>query len=82
MCEVYAWVCFAIAVQTLAVFIFIAAGTGQMIIWAQGKHRRLRKVRSNGPASLGSVCAPVLSELAGIWRYQILTSILLQDVDV
>lgn len=44
MCEVFAWVCFAISVQTLAVFIFIAAGTAQMCIWAQGKHKRLRKV--------------------------------------
>ena len=47
-CEVFAWVCFAISVQTLAVFIFIAAGAAQMCVWAQAKHKRLRKV---GPAS-------------------------------
>ncbi|KAK9842611.1 hypothetical protein WJX74_002505 [Apatococcus lobatus] len=44
MCEVFAWVCFAISVQTLAVFIFIGAGGAQMCVWAQGKHRRLRKM--------------------------------------
>ena len=44
-CEVLAWLSFAIATQTLAVYIFIAAGTAQMVIWAQAKHRSLRKVR-------------------------------------
>lgn len=60
MCEVFAWVCFAISVQTLAVFIFITAGGAQMAIWAQGKHKRLRKVgaaSSQAPVSSRALIA-------------------------
>ena len=42
--EICAWLCFAMGTQTLAAFLFAAAGTCQMVPWAIQKHKRLRKV--------------------------------------
>lgn len=42
--EIYGWILFAAATWTLPALIFIAAGAGQMAIWAKAKHMRLRKV--------------------------------------
>ena len=42
--EVYGWIAFTVATQTVAPGIFILCGTAQMIPWAAGKHARLRKV--------------------------------------
>lgn len=41
--EISAWLCFSAATQTLAAFLFAAAGTFQMVPWAIAKHKRLRK---------------------------------------
>lgn len=43
--EIYAWLGFNIATQTLPGYAFMSAGALQMAAWAAGKHRRLRKVR-------------------------------------
>ena len=43
--EVWGWILFAAATWTLPALMFIAAGAGQMAIWAKAKHARLRKVR-------------------------------------
>jgi hypothetical protein len=42
--EIWGWTLFSVATQTVAAFLFTAAGAYQMAIWAQGKHRRLVKV--------------------------------------
>ena len=42
--EVWGWMLFAAATWTLPALMFIAAGAGQMAIWAKAKHARLRKV--------------------------------------
>lgn len=42
--EIYGWLLFGVATQTLAVFVFAAAGTFQMAQWALQKHNRLRKL--------------------------------------
>ena len=42
--EIYGWILFGIATQTVAAFMFVAAGSFPMSQWAIGKHRRLRKV--------------------------------------
>ncbi len=42
-CEVWGWLLFTVATQTVAAGLFIAAGTFQMAVWAKGKHKRLRK---------------------------------------
>ena len=43
--EIWGWTLFSIGTQTIAAFLFTAAGAYQMAIWAQGKHKRLVKVR-------------------------------------
>ena len=42
--EIYGWILFGIATQTVAAFIFVAAGSFPMSQWAIGKHKRLQKV--------------------------------------
>ena len=42
--EIYGWIFFGVATQTVAAFLFIAAGSFPMSQWALGKHKRLRKV--------------------------------------
>jgi very-long-chain enoyl-CoA reductase len=42
--EIYGWLCFNIATQTLWGYIFMAAGAYQMIMWAIAKHKRLRSI--------------------------------------
>ena len=42
--EIWGWLLFGVATQTLAAFLFIAAGGFQMMQWALQKHKRLRKV--------------------------------------
>ena len=42
--EIYGWILFGVATQTVAAFLFIAAGSFPMSQWALGKHARLRKV--------------------------------------
>lgn len=42
--EIYGWVFFGVATQTVAAFLFIAAGSFPMSQWALGKHKRLRKM--------------------------------------
>ena len=45
MFEVLGWLLFAFGTRTMAAFLFIAAGGGQMALWAKAKHSRLQKVR-------------------------------------
>eukprot|EP01024_Parvocaulis_polyphysoides_P033606 TRINITY_DN29859_c0_g1_i4.p3 TRINITY_DN29859_c0_g1~~TRINITY_DN29859_c0_g1_i4.p3 ORF type:complete len:117 (+),score=2.82 TRINITY_DN29859_c0_g1_i4:87-437(+) len=40
--EIYGWILFGIATQTLAVFIFVFCGTYIMTQWATAKHKRLK----------------------------------------
>ena len=42
--EIYGWILFGLATQTVAAFMFIAAGSLPMTQWALAKHKRLRKV--------------------------------------
>lgn len=42
--EIYGWILFGVATQTVAAFMFIAAGSLPMTQWALAKHKRLRKV--------------------------------------
>lgn len=42
--EIFGWVLFGIATQTVAVMVFISAGGYQMGLWAAAKHARLQKV--------------------------------------
>lgn len=42
-CEILAWVAFSFMTQSIAAFLFALVGGGQMLIWAQQKHRRYRK---------------------------------------
>ncbi len=42
--EIYGWVAFTVATQTLSAALFTVAGAAQMAQWALGKHKRLRKV--------------------------------------
>lgn len=42
--EIAAWISFSIMTQALPALLFAAAGGGQMIIWALGKHRNYRKL--------------------------------------
>ena len=42
--EIYGWILFGIATETVAAFLFVAAGSFPMTQWAIGKHKRLRKV--------------------------------------
>eukprot|EP00898_Chlorokybus_atmophyticus_P001169 jgi/Chlat1/2052/Chrsp17S02518 len=41
--EIYGWLGFNIATQTLSGYLFMLAGAAQMVAWAQAKHSRLRK---------------------------------------
>lgn len=63
--EIYGWILFGIATQTVAAFMFVAAGSFPMSQWAIGKHKRLRKVTAWLPVlcvrtltdwSVSSVC--------------------------
>lgn len=47
--EIGAWVAFSLMTQALPAFLFTAAGGGQMIIWALGKHRNYKKEFSTYP---------------------------------
>ncbi|DBA92225.1 hypothetical protein WJX77_000065 [Trebouxia sp. C0004] len=42
--EIYGWIFFGVATQTVAAFLFIAAGSFPMSQWAIGKHKRLCKM--------------------------------------
>lgn len=42
--EIYGWLCFNVATQTLWGYIFMAAGAYQMILWAIAKHKRLKSI--------------------------------------
>lgn len=42
-CEILAWVCFSLMTQSVAAFLFTLVGGGQMLVWAQQKHRRYKK---------------------------------------
>ncbi|GMH32245.1 hypothetical protein BSKO_00079 [Bryopsis sp. KO-2023] len=41
--EIFGWVLYGCATQTVAAFVFVSAGAFQMGQWAAGKHRRLQK---------------------------------------
>ncbi|KAL0486358.1 very-long-chain enoyl-CoA reductase [Acrasis kona] len=41
--EITQWVGFSIMTQSLPALFFALAGAGQMLVWAQGKHRRYKK---------------------------------------
>lgn len=42
--EIYGWLCFNIATQTIAGVVYMLCGAGQMALWAIAKHARLRKL--------------------------------------
>ncbi|KDD76353.1 hypothetical protein H632_c257p1 [Helicosporidium sp. ATCC 50920] len=42
--EIWGWILFSMATQSLPALIFTAVGAGQMAIWAAAKHKRLRKM--------------------------------------
>lgn len=42
--EIWGWICFSVATQSLPAAIFMACGAGQMVEWAIAKHTRLRKL--------------------------------------
>lgn len=42
--EIYGWILFGVATQTVAAFMFVAAGSFPMSQWAIAKHKRLQKV--------------------------------------
>jgi very-long-chain enoyl-CoA reductase len=41
--EILAWVGFTIMTNSIPSLLFTLAGAGQMLVWAQGKHRRYKK---------------------------------------
>ncbi|XP_031554831.1 probable very-long-chain enoyl-CoA reductase art-1 [Actinia tenebrosa] len=41
--EIGAWICFTLMTQTLGTAFFTMAGTYQMVLWAEGKHRNYKK---------------------------------------
>lgn len=43
--EIWAWIGFNIATQSLLGWVFLLCGGGQMTLWAIAKHKRLRRVR-------------------------------------
>lgn len=45
--EIYQWVGFNIATQTIAGYVFLVVATLIMSNWALAKHRQLKKVKSN-----------------------------------
>mmetsp|Transcript_38883 Transcript_38883/g.47085 ORF Transcript_38883/g.47085 Transcript_38883/m.47085 type:complete len:309 (+) Transcript_38883:130-1056(+) len=42
--EIYGWALFNVATQSLLGLLFMTAGAGQMVIWAQAKHKRLKQL--------------------------------------
>ena len=46
-CEILGWLMFNLATQTAWGYAFMLAGAYQMCVWAQGKHRRLKKTFGN-----------------------------------
>ena len=42
--EIWGWVCFSVATQSLPAAIFGFCGAYQMVQWALAKHKRLRKL--------------------------------------
>ena len=50
--EIWGWICFTVAVQTVAPGLFILTGGAQMAIWGTQKHARLRRVRLSLEAKL------------------------------
>lgn len=53
--EIGAWISFSIMTQALPALLFTAAGGGQMIIWALGKHRNYKKEFANYPRGRKSI---------------------------
>jgi len=53
--EIAAWVSFSLMTQALPALLFTAAGGGQMVIWALGKHRNYKKEFSNYPRGRKSI---------------------------
>lgn len=53
--EIAAWVSFSIMTQALPALLFTAAGGGQMVLWALGKHRNYLKEFSNYPRRRKSI---------------------------
>lgn len=53
--EIAAWISFSIMTQTVPALLFTAAGGGQMIIWALGKHRNYRKEFPSYPRGRKSI---------------------------
>jgi very-long-chain enoyl-CoA reductase len=43
-CEIYNWVGFNIATQSVWGWVFALCGSAQMVAWANAKHRRLKKL--------------------------------------
>lgn len=43
-CEIYQWVGFNVATQTVAGWLFVTCGAAQMMAWANAKHKRLKKL--------------------------------------
>ncbi len=66
--EIGAWLAFSAATQTLAAFMFAAAGTCQMVPWAMQKQKRLKKVRNKRSAIVSMskfVLCPLPTSLLG-----------------
>ena len=57
--EIWGWLLFGLATQTLAAFLFIAAGGFQMMQWALQKHKRLQKVGASVTAQCLFLCMRV-----------------------
>lgn len=53
--EIAAWVSFSVMTQALPALLFTAAGGGQMVLWALGKHRNYLKEFSNYPRRRKSI---------------------------
>lgn len=53
--EIAAWIAFSVMTQALPALLFTAAGGGQMIIWALGKHRNYKKEFPNYPKGRKSI---------------------------
>ena len=51
--EIWGWIGFTVAVQTVAPALFLLTGGAQMVIWGTQKHARLRKVRPYSPGPNG-----------------------------
>lgn len=64
--EIYGWVLFGVATQTVAAFMFIAAGSLPMTQWALAKHKRLRKV--SGFSVINSISYSMLAFMSAIFH--------------